>query len=82
MGLFLGGAPVSGGSGTKYYQLVLGSLTLAVLQSGLVLMGTSAAISAIIQGLILLIVVYIGIYSNNKFLALETKRASLESLKE
>lgn len=60
--MFVGGIPVSGGSSSKFYKIVVGSFMLIILQNGLTLSMVSAEISELIQGVLLLFVVYMSIY--------------------
>ncbi|MDR1531123.1 MAG: ABC transporter permease [Clostridiales bacterium] len=58
MGLFIGGIPVSGGMGTKVSKLIAGCLMITLLESGLVLLNVSGAITQGVRGLVLLAAVY------------------------
>lgn len=59
MAMFIGGIPVQGGMGSKLYKVVIGSLTLMLLENGLVLCGASGALTQLIRGVILLLAIYI-----------------------
>lgn len=77
--MFVGGIPVSGGASSKFYKLIVGSLMLAFLQNGLTLTRVSSEISELIQGLILLGVVFFGIFTQEKYLQRQTALAAKES---
>ncbi len=63
--VFIGGAAVSGGVGTVLGSIV-GGFVMAVLNSGLYLMGVGAETQAIIKGLVLLIAVAIDVYNKSQ----------------
>jgi ribose transport system permease protein len=64
--MFVGGIPVTGGSGSKFYKIITGSFMLVFLQNGLTLCMVSAEISELIQGSILLIVVFMSILAGRR----------------
>ena len=66
--LFVGGVPVTGGSGSKFYRLFIGALTLAVLENGLTLSRVSAETSELIEGLILIGVVFYTLFIRTRFI--------------
>ena len=57
LALLIGGMPISGGSGTKYRAVVLGSLIMAVLSNGMTLWRRSATDQQLIRGVIFLVAV-------------------------
>ena len=57
LALLIGGMPISGGSGTKYRAVVLGSLIMAVLSNGMTLWRLSATDQQLIRGVIFLVAV-------------------------
>lgn len=59
MAMFIGGIPVQGGYGTKLYKALVGAFTITILENGLVLSGSSGAITQLIRGIVLLGVVYL-----------------------
>lgn len=61
MAMFIGGIPVSGGAGTKLYKIIVGVFTINILENGLVLTGSSGALTQLIRGIVLLGVVYLTI---------------------
>lgn len=67
MGLFIGGNPVSGGMGTKISKLIIGCLMITMLESGLVLLNVSGAITQGVRGLILLAAVYFARVMSERF---------------
>lgn len=60
--VFIGGAAVSGGTGTVVGSMV-GGLVMAVLNNGLQLMGVGSDLTQIIKGMVLLIAVAFDVYS-------------------
>ncbi len=61
----LGGIPLSGGSGTKFSSAVIGSLTMAFLTNGMVLMGLSTYDKQLIKGIVFLITIAISFDRKN-----------------
>lgn len=61
MALVFGGMPINGGMKSRIRCGILGSLMLAFLANGLVLMGISANVLQLIKGFVFLIAVYISI---------------------
>lgn len=54
MAMFVAGIPVTGGAGTRIYKLLVGALTINMLESGLTLMGATGAIVQLVRGIVLL----------------------------
>ncbi|MDR1362725.1 MAG: ABC transporter permease [Spirochaetaceae bacterium] len=77
--MFVGGVPVTGGASSKFYKVLVGSLMLAFLQNGLTISRVPSEISELIQGLILLGVVFLGLLVHDKFLQRQTALAAKES---
>ncbi|MDR2785311.1 MAG: ABC transporter permease [Treponema sp.] len=65
--MFVGGIPVHGGAQAKFYKIIVGSLMLAFLRNGLAITRVPTEISELIQGIMLLLVVFLGLYVNEKF---------------
>ena len=65
--MFVGGIPVLGGSESKFYKLILGALMLAFLQNGLTLSRVASEVSELVQGLILLSVVFFSIFAKTRY---------------
>jgi putative multiple sugar transport system permease protein len=63
--VFIGGAAVSGGIGTVIGSVV-GGLVMAVLNSGLMLMGVGADRTQVIKGLVLLVAVAFDVYNKQQ----------------
>ena len=63
--VFIGGAAVSGGIGTVIGSMI-GGLVMAVLNSGLMLMGVGADQTQVIKGLVLLAAVAFDVYNKNQ----------------
>ena len=67
MALFIAGVPVQGGVGSKVYKLILGAPTIMMLENGLVLCGTSGAVTQLVRGLVLLAAVALTAYIGKRF---------------
>ena len=63
--LVLGGVPLSGGSRAKMSGALIGSLSVIILRNGLIILGVNERIIEGIQGLVLLIIVFLT-YVKNK----------------
>jgi ribose transport system permease protein len=70
--MFVGGIPVHGGASSKFYKIIVGSLMLAFLRNGLAIARVPTEISELIQGIMLLLVVFLGLYVNEKFTGRQT----------
>ena len=64
--LVLGGLPVSGGARSKFSSVVLGSIILAILSNGLVMIGVDTVLQQLIKGLIFLVVVAVTVDRKNE----------------
>lgn len=78
MAMFIGGIPVSGGSGTKLYKIIVGAFTINVLENGLVLTGSSGAMTQLIRGAALLLVVFLTDFAKRELMKKRIKRAETE----
>lgn len=78
MAMFIGGIPVSGGSGTKLYKIIVGAFTINVLENGLVLTGSSGAMTQLIRGAALLLVVFLTDFAKRELMKKKIKRAETE----
>lgn len=65
--MFVGGIPVTGGAVSRFYKIIIGALMLAFLRNGLAITRVPTEISELIQGLMLLLVVFLGIYIKDRF---------------
>ena len=72
--MFVGGVPVTGGAGSKFYKVVVGALMLAFLQNGLTVSRVSAEMSELIQGIILICVVFFGLFVRQKYIQRQIAR--------
>ena len=63
--LVLGGVPLSGGSRAKISGALIGSLSVIILRNGLIILGVNERVIEGIQGLVLLIIVFLT-YAKNK----------------
>ena len=61
----LGGIPLTGGSGTKFSSVIIGSLTMAFLMNGMVLMGLSTYDKQLIKGIVFLVAIAISFDRKN-----------------
>lgn len=65
MAVFFGGILVTGGSSAKFYKVILGSLSITVITTGLSLIGLSdSQYSESIEGILLLIILFITIVAS------------------
>lgn len=67
LAVFVGGVPVAGGMASKAYKVLIGSATIAVLNSGLALLRVSGDYSKGIQGIILIMVVFLTMYLKKSY---------------
>ena len=65
MAIFLGGILVSGGFSAKLYKMILGSITIIVIENGLTVCKVSSTASEAVEGILLVIILCITIYSHN-----------------
>ena len=72
--MFVGGVPVTGGAGSKFYKVVVCALMLAFLQNGLTVSRVSAEMSELIQGIILICVVFFGLFVRQKYIQRQIAR--------
>lgn len=61
LALTLGGFPLTGGSGSRMRSIILGSLTLFILNNGLTLWGVDPSMIYVVKGVVFLLVVYVSI---------------------
>lgn len=59
MAMFIGSVPVNGGTESKLYKMIIGTFTIQILESGLILVGASGAVTQLIRGLVLIGAVYL-----------------------
>ena len=65
MAVFFGGILVTGGSSAKFYKVILGSLSITVITTGLSLIGLSdSQYSESIEGILLLIILFVTIVAS------------------
>ncbi|MFV0527102.1 MAG: ABC transporter permease [Lachnospiraceae bacterium] len=65
LAVLLGGLPLSGGWGSKFRAAVVGSISMAIMQNGMSLMGIDGLTQQVVQGVILIIVVVISFDRRN-----------------
>lgn len=64
MAIFLGGVLVTGGTQTKIYKLIVGAFTIVVIQNGLIITMVPTEIASIIQGILLIVILFTTLYLN------------------
>jgi ribose/xylose/arabinose/galactoside ABC-type transport system permease subunit len=64
MAIFLGGILTTGGFSAKLYKVIIGSITIAVIENGLTVIGASSYISEATEGLLLVAILIITIFAN------------------
>lgn len=77
MALFIGGIPVTGGTGSKIYKLLTGAPLISLLENGLVLSGASGPLTQLIKGIALLLIVYLSLTLAKMENVRQTKKAEL-----
>jgi ribose transport system permease protein len=64
--IFLGGVLVTGGSTARIFKLLLGAITITIIENGLILCGfSSSEVSEAVKGALLMIVLFFTIYFND-----------------
>lgn len=76
MAIFLGGILTTGGFSAKLYKAIIGSITIAIIENGLTVIGASSYISEAVEGLLLVAILIITIFANRA----SDKRADLASI--
>lgn len=65
MAIFLGGILVTGGFTAKIYKVIIGSVTIIVIENGLTVCQVSSSMSEAIEGILLIAILCMTIYCNN-----------------
>lgn len=78
--MYVGGVPIRGGRQARFYKLVLGSVTLAFLSNGLTISRVDSAYSELIQGIILLSVVFLSNFIQKQFTRYQMAAAAKASV--
>ncbi len=65
MAIFLGGILTTGGFSAKLYKVIIGSITITVIENGLTICQVSSAVSEAVEGILLVIILCMTIYFNN-----------------
>lgn len=65
MAIFLGGILTTGGFSAKLYKVIIGSITITVIENGLTICQVSSSVSEAIEGILLVIILCTTIYFNN-----------------
>ncbi len=66
MAIFLGGVLVTGGFSAKIYKMIIGAFTIVIIENGLILCQINGTLSATIQGVLLMGVLFATIFFNNR----------------
>lgn len=66
MAIFLGGVSVSGGFSARIYKLLIGSITIVMIENGLTLCKVNSTLSSAIQGILLMLVLFATIYFDRR----------------
>ncbi len=64
--IVFGGMPVSGGSGSRIYAAVIGSLSMTILSQIMLMLNLNSGISQMVKAVIFLLVVYVSMLNNKK----------------
>lgn len=78
MAIFLGGILVSGGFSAKIYKLVIGSITIIIIENGLTVCQVPSTISEAVEGILLTVVLCITVYFNHLSHKKAVEAAALE----
>lgn len=78
MAIFLGGILVSGGFSAKIYKMILGSITIIVIENGLTVCQVPSTISEAIEGILLTVILCITVYFSNMSHRKAAEAAALE----
>ena len=65
MAIFLGGILTTGGFSAKLYKVIIGSITITVIENGLTVCQASSAVSEVVEGILLVVILCLTIYFNN-----------------
>jgi ribose/xylose/arabinose/galactoside ABC-type transport system permease subunit len=66
MAIFLGGVLVTGGMKSRLFKLILGSVSITIIVNGLMLSGADGATSEAVQGLMMMLILYLTIRVSGK----------------
>ena len=64
MAIFLGGILTTGGFSARIYKVIIGCVTIAVIENGLTVIGASSYISEAVEGILLVVILIITIFAN------------------
>lgn len=64
--MLFGGMPLSGGWAVKFRSAVVGSVIMAILKSGMSLIGINGLIQQLIQGILLIVIAYVSFDRRNQ----------------
>jgi ribose transport system permease protein len=66
MALFLGSVPVAGGMDSKMYKVIIGALTICILENGLSVSGITGGVYQLIEGIMLVVVCVLTDFTKKK----------------
>lgn len=82
MAIFLGGVLVTGGFSAKLYKVLLGSLTITIIENGLTVCRVPSAISEASEGIMLILILFITVTFNRKAQQRNAEEAAVEEAAE
>lgn len=66
MAIFLGGILVSGGFSAKLYKVIIGSITIAVIENGLTISQVPSTVSEAVEGILLIVILIVTVTFSRK----------------
>jgi len=73
--IYVGGVFVSGGATARLYKAIIGAFVVTIIENGLKIMGfASSEVSEVVEGLFLMIILFLTLYSKNHQEELSTKK--------
>lgn len=75
MAIFLGGVLVSGGMQSRVYKVLIGAITIGILEISLNILGVNTALNEIVRGGVLILVIFISMFFNNSINQLQGNKA-------
>ena len=82
MALFLGSVPVVGGMDSKMFKVIIGALTVIVLENGLSVSGISGGLYQLIEGVMMILMCVLTAYAKKKaFLRDEKEMLKLDEIR-
>ena len=78
LAIFLGGVMVTGGMSTKIYKLIVGAFSIIVIENGLILAKAPTEFSEMIQGICLILIVFLISYFNKRSVRMSSMKPENE----